>query len=168
MKKQYAFGITEVGTSQFYMLRCVVAVAHADGVVTPEEAAFVTEKFEHMPFTSEQKNTLLADLKTPQDVDYLLSHINEPKFRGQVVYFARLLAYKDGNLHPSEDELIKYLHLRVTQNLNMDAIRKDAAAAVAQKMTLHDVQIDSGRPQTGFSWLIDQFFLYCGIDLMDE
>lgn len=162
------FGQTEVGNSQFYMIRCVIAMAHADGDVSAEERAYADALIDRMPFNAEQTAILHADLLQPQDVSDLLRYINDPKFRGQVVYFARLMAYKDGNLHPSEDELLHYLHLSVTQNLDMDAIRAQVKEEVAKELNLHDLKLDANRPVGGLFGLLDRFMLTCGIDLMRE
>lgn len=166
--QQKPFGQEEVGTSQFYMIRCVIAMAHADNIVTHEERGYVISLIRKMPFNHEQREQLLADLETAQKVSDLLPYINEPKYRGQVVYFARLLAYKDGELHPSEDELLRHLHLAVTQNLDMDAIRADVRYEVGRQLVIHEAKIDAQRPEKGLFGLIDRFLVYCGIDLMDE
>lgn len=157
--------------SQFYMWRCVIAMAHADGKVCEDERPFVEDKVKRFAtvyeITDEQVQTLLGDLSTPQDVGEMLRHINDPQFRGQTVYFARLLAFADGDMHPDEEALLKHMHLAVTDGLDMDAIRADAKAAAANTVTQMDVQGDQNRPESGLSGLIDRFALYLNIDLMD-
>lgn len=166
--QEHAFGQNDVGTSQFNMFRCVIAMAHADHIITDEEQAYVMGFVQKLPFTEEQKSTLLADLKEKQDMRALLSHINDPKYRGQLVYFARLLAYKDGNLHPEEDELLQYFKAAITENIDMEGIRASVNEEVQRELILQEIKTDSGRPDTGFSGLFDRFMLFCGIDLMDE
>lgn len=168
MMQQHPFGQPEVGTSQFYMIRCVFAMAHADGAVSAEERAYADTLIDRMPFNVEQIAILHKDLHSPQDVSDLMRYINEPKFRGQVIYFARLMAFKDGNLHPDEDQLLHYLHLSVTQNLDMDAIRAQVRDEVQKELMEHDTGIDSVRPSSGLSGILDRFLVFCGIDLMDE
>lgn len=161
-------GEQSVGNSQFYMIRCVIAMAHADGVVCDAEEEHINNLINRMPFNAEQKATLRHDLTEQQNVSSLLAHINDPKYRGQVVYFARLLAYKDGELHPSEEALLQRMHVTVTDGLDMDQIRADVNNYVGTQMALHETNIDSQRPDTGLFGLVDRFMLWCGIDLMDE
>lgn len=157
-----------VGNSQFYMIRCVVAMAHADGVVCDQEIDHIENLITRMPFNTEQKNTIRGDIKEKQNVSSLLAHINDPRYRGQVVHFARLLAHKDGELHPNEEALLHRMHLTVTDGLDMDAIRADVHSYVANEMTRHETNMDAMRPDTGLYGLLDRFMLMCGIDLMDE
>lgn len=166
--QEHAFGQSDVGTSQFYMFRCVIAMAHADHIVTKEEHDYVMGFIKRLPFTAEQKSILLSDLEEKQDAAGLLSHINDPKYRGQLVYFARLLAYKDGNLHPKEEELLKYFQAAISDTIDIDGIRASVHDEVQRELILEDIEKDSARPEKGFSGLLDRFMLFCGIDLMDE
>lgn len=166
--QQHAFGEDHVGTSKFYMIRAVIAMAHADGVVCGDEREHVEKLIKRMPFDEEQKTTLRSDLDEKQNVSYLLANINDPKYRGQVVYFARLLAHKDGELHPNEEKLLERMRLTVTDGLDMDAIREDVRGYVGGTMVEHEANIDSNRPDSGLFGLFDRFILWCGIDLMDE
>ena len=118
-----------VGTSKFYMLRALIAMAHADGVVCDEERAYMAALMNRLPLNDEQRKTLETDLSEKQNVEDLLRYINEPKYRGQLPYFARLMAYKDGELHPSEDALLVKMHLAATDGLDMDAIRAEVTTA---------------------------------------
>jgi len=166
--QEQAFGQNSVGTSQFYMFRCVIAMAHADHIITEEEQDYVMGFIEKLPFTPEQKLTLFADLEDKQDVATLLSHINEPKYRGQIVYFSRLLAYKDGNLHPKEEELLQYFYAAISDNVDIEGIRASVNEEIQRELILEEIERDSARPEKGFSGLLDRFMLFCGIDLMDE
>ncbi len=157
-----------VSTSKFYMLRCLVAMAHADGEVCDEERAYIDGFSSRLPLSDEQNKILHDDLETPQDVGDLFRHINDPRYRGQVCYFARLMAYKDGVLDPSEQELLDRLHLMATDGLDMDAIRADVHAATSMKMAEHDIKIDENRPQGGLFGLFDSLLLSNGIDLMKD
>ena len=168
MQQQHAFGKDHVGHSQFYMIRAVIAMAHADGVVCSDEREHVEKLIKKMPFNEEQKATLRADLDEQQNVSHLLANINDPKYRGQVVYFARILAHKDGELHPNEEALLKRMHLTVTDGLDMDAIREDVRSYVGTKMVEHEASIDAQRPDNGLFGMVDRFLVWAGIDLMDE
>ena len=60
-----------VGTSKFYMLRCIIAMAHADGIVTEEEIAYASALMNRLPLTDEQRSILENDLDEAQDIDDL-------------------------------------------------------------------------------------------------
>ena len=169
--RQYAFGEENVGTSKFYMLRCIIAMAHADGVVCDEEIAYMSAIMNRIPLNDEQRDTLENDFLEKQNISTLFAHINEPSYRGQVVYFARLMAYKDGDLHPSEQELLDRLHKMATDGLDIETIRADAKKAVEAELFIHDIEINENRPTKHghiipyLQWL-DEILLALGIDLM--
>lgn len=168
---QENFEKDHVSTSKLYMMRCLIAMAHADGVFCDLERAYISGMMNHLPLTKEQRDTLESDFNTPQSVGDLFRHINDPRFRGQVVYFARLMAFKDGQLHPNEEELLSHLHLMATEGLDMDSIRAEAKKVTEDKLFLHDIKTDENRPVKGghiipyFQWL-DELLLAIGIDVM--
>lgn len=157
-----------VGTSQFYMWRCIVAIAHADGVVKAEERRYLQRIFNNMALTEEQKAAFAADLDAPQDIASLLSHINEPEWRGQLIYFAGLLARADGVLDPSEEVLLKKLHADQMASLDMEQIRADVKMAVDNEMFQHDLKQSALRPKNGFVAVLDSLLLRLGIDILEN
>jgi hypothetical protein len=127
----------------------------------------------HIPLSDEQRRTLETDLDVAQNVGDLLPYINEPKFRAQISYFARLMAYKDGVLHPSEKDLLDKLESYATNNANIELLRPEIQKAVSQEMALHDIEIDKNRAVRGkhfIPWfqIIDEIFLAMGIDLLRD
>lgn len=167
------FDREQVGTSKFYMIRCLIAMAHADGVVCDAERAYIAALTSRLPLTEEQRRILENDLKHAQNVDDLLRYINEPKYRGQLPYFARLMAYKDGVLYPDEELLLQKMHAYAVDGLDMETIRKEVHTAVNAEMLAHDIEIQNNRPVKGghavpwFQWL-DEILLHLGIDLMRD
>lgn len=157
-----------VSNSKFYMIRCIIAMAHADGEVCDEERAYITALNRHLNFSEEQQNIIQGDLETAKDVADLFRHINDPRFRGQVIYFARIMAYKDGVLDPSEQELLDKLHFMATDGIDMDAIKAVAKNATQLKINAQDIEIDKIRPQGGLFGLFDAVMLKAGIDLMKD
>ncbi len=157
-----------VGASQFYMWRCVVAIAHADGKVQAEEREYLGRIFDKMGLTAEQRETFRQDAETPQDIATLLAHINEPEWRGQLIYFAGLLARADGVLAPSEEQLIKKLRGDQMASLDMDQIRADVKKAVDDEMFQHDLKMSEIRPQRGLSAVLDSLLLRLGIDILEN
>ncbi len=162
--------------SKLYMWRCVVAMAHADGIIHQDEKDYLLTMFGNMRaragMPDEYYAILTEDLQSPQDVANLLPYINEPVYRGQVVYFARLLAYIDGELHPAEEKLLNKLHASVMKGVDLDAIRKEVAENVKQEIILHDAAIDGAAPQKKsgnlLAYLIDELACRFGIDSLRQ
>lgn len=157
-----------VGTSKFYMLRALIAMAHADGVVCDEERAYMAALMNRLPLNEEQRKTLETDLEEQQKIEDLLKYINDPKYRGQLPYFARLIAFKDGVLDPSEEALLEKMHASAVDGLDMDAIRAEAKQATLYEMNPHSIQIDKSRPQGGLFGLFDKMMLAMGFDLLRD
>jgi tellurite resistance protein len=153
------------------MWRCITAMAHADGLVSAEEISFLEKIFSKIlskgSLTQEAYETLQQDLKTAQDPFEMLKNINDPAYRGQVIYFARLLAYKDGELHPSEEKLLEKLHFAVVDGLDIEKIKEEVRYNVQEETVLHEIEQDALRPDTGLYGLLDKLMLKFGIDLMD-
>ena len=162
-----------VNTSTFYMWRVVIAIAHADGLVQAEERAYIERIVGNMDrtygLTDEQKKTFKDDLDNPnmQSIPELMSHINDPAARGQVIYFGGLLARADGVLDPREDEILKKLRADQMSSLDMEQIRAHAKVAVADEMFRHDLKQSEIRPQRGLTAVLDSLLLRMGIDLLD-
>lgn len=157
-----------VGTSKFYMLRALIAMAHADGVVCDEERAYMAALMNRLPLSDEQRRTLEADLNEQQNIDDLLKFINDPKYRGQLPYFARLMAFKDGELDPSEEALLEKMRLSATDGLDMDAIRAEAQRAAQLEVNAVSIEIDKMRPQGGLFGAFDKMMLAMGVDLLRD
>lgn len=157
--------------SKLYMWRCIITMAHSDGLVHDEERKYLTHIFDNMReragLSQDNYILLISDLSAPQDCFEMLSHVNDPAYRAQVTYFARLLAYKDGNLDPNEADLLEKLHIKLTDGLNIEEIKSSITKEVTQDMTAHELAQDGRRPEGLLSTLIDNLFLHFGIDLMD-
>jgi len=121
-----------------------------------------------MNLTEEQRKTFEGDLQAAQGIPQLLAHINEPEWRGQLIYFAGLLARADGVLDPSEEVLIKKLHADHMASLDMDKIRADVKKAVGDEMFRHDLKQSEIRPQRGLSAILDSLLLRMGIDILEN
>ena len=151
------------------MWRCVIAIAHADGLVQEEERAYIQKILDNLgrlyALTPEQKATFARELDAPkmQSISELLSHINDPATRADLIYFGGLLAYADGVLDPREEEILK--KLRATTD--MAQIHTHVKEAVADEMFRTDLARDAVRPQQGLCAILDRLLLRAGIDLLD-
>ena len=159
-----------VPTSKFYMFRCMIVMAHADGVFCEQERAYMYAlmNHQHVPLTDEQYATLEGDMESPQSLEELLPHINDPKYRGQLVYFARLMAAKDGQIDADEEALLNLLHAYAVDGLDIDAIRAQAQEAAAYSLNEHDIYIDKIRPNSGLFGVFDRIMMSLGVDLMRD
>jgi len=163
----------DVSTGKFYMLRCVIAMAHADGIVTDAERAYISGIINRLNLTADQRKTFDNDLFKAQKIEDLLPHINEPRFRGQVVDFARIMAFKDGHLHPSEKELLDKLHAAAMAGVDMDSLRKTVKETVDKEMLAHDIQVQKNTAYKSnhvIPWfqLFDEWLISQDINLADE
>ncbi|MDE1153087.1 MAG: TerB family tellurite resistance protein [Micavibrio sp.] len=161
-----------ISNSQFYMWRCVIALAHADGMVQQAERDYINRVIAGMDrkngLTDEQKATFQRDLEVPQSISDLLTHINEPQWRGQLIYFGGLLARADGTLDPREDEILKKLRADQLNSLDLDRIRADTKVAVQDEMFRHDLKMSELRPQGGLMAILDSLLLRLGIDILEN
>ena len=160
-----------VSTSTFYMWRCVIAIAHADGLVHELERAYIERIITNMDriygLTPEQKSTFAADLEKPQNIPDLLPYINDPAVRSQLIYFGGLLAHADGVLDPRESDILKKLRTDQLASLDMQKIHSQVKEAVAGEMFRSDLSQQTLRPQKGLSAILDRLLLHVGIDLME-
>lgn len=173
MNTQHTHGRSRepVSHSMFYMWRCVIVIAHADGMVHADELAYLRRIFANMDrahgLTDEQKSLLEDDLIHPKRIHDLLPQINDPYYRSQLIYFGGLLAWSDGHLHPNEEAILKKLRADQLASLDMQQIRRDVHDAVASEMFLHDEQMSKLRPQSGLARLLDAVLLHFGIDILE-
>ena len=91
------------------MWRAVVAMVHADGVVTPHEMAFVQCGIKNLALSSEQMDIISGDLKTPQDSYEMYSQITHAKDKLDYFSLARAVSWCDGDLDRQEKLIIENL-----------------------------------------------------------
>jgi uncharacterized tellurite resistance protein B-like protein len=138
--KPYTTG-RPLNDSLFSMWRCVIAVAHADGIMHETEIAHFRQLFKDLDrsfkLTPAQRGQLEDDLKTAPPVESLLAKITDDEQRLLLVNFAHVVAHVDGELHPNEAALLAVLDraVPVTQETLRirDEIRRDIAQQMAQR-----------------------------------
>lgn len=123
--------------SRFYMWRAVFAIAHTDGRVSSEEIAFAQNYIRNVPFSNEQKETLLEDLHNPQDVREMLDHVTDMADQADFFQFATMLGWSDSDYSSSEQKLIERLNDVQMARFNKDdiarKIRESRKAAILRR-----------------------------------
>lgn len=99
-------GITQ---SRFYMWRAVVAMVHADGVVTPHELAFVNDYLADIDLSAKQIEMIGHDFHTPQDVYDMFARITDRQDQRDFFALARALSWCDGDYDGQEKIIIEHL-----------------------------------------------------------
>lgn len=95
--------------SQFFMWRAVVAMAHADGVVTPHELSFINDYLKDMHLSKTQMTIIGLDLKNNQDVYEMFSGITDRQDQKDFFALARALSWCDGDFDAQEKHIIQTL-----------------------------------------------------------
>lgn len=123
-----------VSDSQFNMIRCVLAVAHADGIIQDEERAYINKMISKLQLTDDQRDTIEKDFETPQDVIALFDKIDDPQYKSQVIHFARLMVWKDGELDPGEEAIMKKLQSHAAKgSAGFDELEPEITSYVSKK-----------------------------------
>lgn len=99
----------EMNQSRFYMWRAVVAMVHADGVVTPHEVSFVNDQVKDLKFSQKQLKQLSDDFKHPQDVNTMFEYVTIPEDKRDFFALARALSWSDGDMCKQERHIIDVL-----------------------------------------------------------
>lgn len=99
----------EISQSRFVMWRAVVAMVHADGVVTPHELAFVNDYISDLNLSPEQLAVIGQDLQSPQDTYGLYAQITDMQDKKDFFALARALSWCDGDYDGQEKLIIERL-----------------------------------------------------------
>ena len=101
--------------SRFYMWRAVVAMIHADGVVTPQELSFVQDYMNDIDLSPEQRAIVGQDIHEPQLIHKMFSQIMNLQDRKDFFALARALSWCDGDFDAQEEKILA--HLEKNHNL---------------------------------------------------
>lgn len=101
-----AEGISE---SRFFMWRAVVAMIHADGVVTPHELSFINDYIPDLNLSQKQLETIAEDLQVPKSVHGMYDRISKSEDRHDFFALARALSWCDGDYDEQEEKIIDAL-----------------------------------------------------------
>jgi len=110
--------------SQFNMWRSIVALIYADKKKHPEEEAFLRRSIEKLSLSEPQISQLEADISSPPNLEEVFPKIDEPRHRSQLIYFARLLFWSDGDFHAQEEKILDSMHAQVMSQVDLEAAMK--------------------------------------------
>jgi uncharacterized tellurite resistance protein B-like protein len=134
-------GNRTLNDSLFAMWRCVISVAHADGLIHAEELAHFDKIFRYLAsafaVTPEQQERFAADLKQSQELGSLLPRVTDPEQRCLLVSFSHIVAHVDGELHPNEAALLALLNKAVPETPETVQIREDIRRDIVRQMAQH-------------------------------
>jgi len=159
-----------VSDSMFNMWRCIIMVAHADGVIHEKESEFFEKIFASMAkvyaLTEAHHLTWQQDLETAQNIDALLPKVTDPEFKSMLLYFSQVVAWVDGNLSPDESALLKKLHNSLMPNAPTEKIMAEIRADIANKvMTRKETEKTLQRNPLFFA--LDALLIRMGVDLIE-
>jgi uncharacterized membrane protein YebE (DUF533 family) len=100
------------------MWRAVVAMVHADGVVTPHELSFINDHIREIGLTSEQMEMVATDLQVPQDVRAMFARITDKQDKKEFFALARALSWCDGDFAKQEEQILKCLERKKLDDEN--------------------------------------------------
>lgn len=168
-------GKKKISESLFYMWRCVVALAHADGEVQPEERAYIEKIIGNLDrvygLTPEQKKTFEGDLAKAHKLTDLLPHVKEPQDRAALVYFADIVVWADGVLSEDEEKLLKQLHDEQMSKVDMNRTRTLIEADRIKRAVEYDTEtkklrVEAEKRSPTFAAL-DRLLRKFGIDMLE-
>ncbi len=132
-----------INTSLYAMWRCVICIAHADGIIQPEERSYLEKIFANLDrvygLTPTQKLTLAADLEIPQNLADLLGKVTEAEYRGMLIHFGTILANADGVVTEDEERILDMLHAQQMDSVDAEKLRED----IRRDMEAHRAELDA-------------------------
>lgn len=135
-----------LSTSRFYMWRAIIAMVHADGIVTPQEIDFVQSHTKHVPMSESQQQVLLGDLREPRDVFTMFSQVTHAQDKRDFFALARALSWSDGDYDAQEAHILNVLEKMHMDDENKKLLKE--SRDVMQEVELGDDQWDYKTPQS--------------------
>jgi len=98
--------------SRFAMWRAIVALIHADGVVTPHELAFISKYMANLTLSDTQRSIINSDIQHPEDIYKMYDLIENDEDRADFFSLARAICWCDGDFDAQEQKILKALEKR--------------------------------------------------------
>ena len=120
----------DLSESRLHMWRGVVAMAHADGVVTPHELSFINEYMKKLDIPQAQLDVIGQDILHEQDIDEVFSKITERQDKIDFFALARALSWCDGDFDAQEKRIIDRLESVAVENQEIVKESRDICSEV--------------------------------------
>ena len=157
--------IDGVNESALHMWRTLVAVAHADNIVTDEEIEFMAQMMEDISFSDEQTAILKNDIVNAKDVSDMFKGITDQQDRIQFFEFARDLVWVDGDYASEEQSVMIQLYQQHIKETDVDGLIGNIALEFEDDAKKPSNQERVPDKQTGFRNILSslhRFFLKSG------
>lgn len=156
--------------SMFSMWRCVILVAHADGVIHDKERELFDKVFASLArtyaLTPEHMATFQQDFAQKQDIDVLLPRVTDPEAKALLLFFAQVVASIDGVLAYNEATLVGQLHARIGNSPDAKDRVAEIRADIADQMK--NRRADQGTvDRNPIYYALDALLLRLGVDPID-
>ncbi|MEZ0223451.1 MAG: TerB family tellurite resistance protein [Alphaproteobacteria bacterium] len=165
-------GLKPVSDSFFHMWRCIIVMAHADGVIHEKEQEFFDKVFTNMArvyaLTPEHLEAFAGDLKKARDIDTLMHKVKEPECRSLLLYFSQVVAWIDGHLSPDESDLLKKLHAAFGKAPETGEVMARIRQDIADQMFKRKADLEQKHLERNpLFYALDALLLRLGVDLLD-
>ncbi len=139
--------------SRFYMWRAVVAMVHADGVVTPHELSFINNHIREINLSADQLKMIGEDLQTPQDAYEMFAHITDKQDKRDFFALARALSWCDGDFASQEQHIIECLEDKRVDNETMGILQESREIVQEIELDRDQWKFKSDRSKKLFGFL---------------
>ena len=140
-----------VSASRLYMWRAGVAMAHADGIVTPHEIDFLRAQMSDIPFNDAQIQTLAGDLGIAQDIHVMFRQITDINDKRDFFKLARVLSWSDGDYAAQERHILDTIEQDMAAD---DRALLDESRNAVKEIVLNGDQWNRQVKEKGFLGLI--------------
>mgnify|MGYP006446237125 CR=1 FL=1 len=132
--------------SRFYMWRCLVALAHGDGAVTPPEREMIRDAVKEEHISDEEWAILDEDMDIPRSIDDLLIRVKNGPDKQDLLRKARSLVWSDDILSGPEEAMMRRLQNKINYSFDinemMNGVRDDGFNPL--NMTIDDTPESNG------------------------
>lgn len=163
---------TPISESQFQMWRCMIALAHSDGTVAPQEKAYLDRVIASLDrvygLSPAHKQQIADDFASPKSVASILPLVTEPQYRAALVDFGEVLAWADDEVSVDEEAIIKSLRAGAMGSVDLARLRADVVRARTDAGVAHDAEMKAAR-RVGSPVLraLDRVLGKLGVSLLD-
>jgi uncharacterized membrane protein YebE (DUF533 family) len=149
----------EFSSDKLYMWRTIIAIAHIDGHVCEDERAYLEGVLERMQSSAgieaDDYSILRRDLTNAQNALEMLAHVKDSRYRGQILYFAKLLAKKDGAICASEKALLDKLEEEIGKDIKLSDDQREELQVVLENK--------EAQPRFGLIERFERFLVLSGL-----